>query len=194
MSGESIFLAPEDRVIYLNRRRDSAAIVVAGDALPFPKKVLPMIAADKYHSIGREVAWMGYPSVAYPNLCFFRGAISAYLQDEECYLVDGVAINGVSGGPLFGLYVNDDESIKLLGSVSAYMPNRVSGGTLPGLLRAQDIAPFHKIIVKLKDFEEAKESAEQTNEPPSVSIAVEPKSPPATTTPEPPPSATPSEK
>ena len=44
------------------------------------------------------------------------------------YLVDGVAINGVSGGPVF------DDRCHLIGVVFAYIPNQLGENTLlPGL-------------------------------------------------------------
>jgi hypothetical protein len=49
------------------------------------------------------------------------------LRKPPVYLVDGVAINGVSGGPVF------DDRCHLAGLVSAYLPNRVAPNTtLPG--------------------------------------------------------------
>ena len=36
------------------------------------------------------------------------------------------------------------------------MPNRIYGDTLPGLLRAQDVTPFHDTINALKSLDEAK--------------------------------------
>jgi hypothetical protein len=33
------------------------------------------------------------------NLCFFAGNVSAWVAEQGAYLVDGVAINGVSSGP-----------------------------------------------------------------------------------------------
>jgi hypothetical protein len=47
------------------------------------------------------------------------------------YLIDGVAINGVGGGPVFAALKNDQP--QLLGTISAYMPNRMRGDALPGL-------------------------------------------------------------
>jgi hypothetical protein len=79
--------------------------------------------------------------------------VSAFIEQRNSYLVDGVAINGVSGGPVFVSY--DEVTPEIIGTVSAYLPNR-TGGT-PGLLRAQDISAFHDDLQTLRSFEEAKE-------------------------------------
>jgi hypothetical protein len=78
---------------------------------------------------GAEIAWMGYPGLTEPELCFFHGHISGYSGDPPLYYVDGHAINGVSGGPAF------DNRAHFIGLVSSYLPNRVDENTvLPGLL------------------------------------------------------------
>jgi len=41
------------------------------------------------------------------------------VNDLRTYLVDGVAINGVSGGPVF---YTATKGIEVIGSVSAYLP------------------------------------------------------------------------
>ena len=61
---------------------------------------------------------------------FSRGIASGYvlflrlykcLDSKRTYLVDGVAINGVSGGPTFALMGQD---MDIIGVVSAYILNR----------------------------------------------------------------------
>lgn len=166
-SGNEAFLNEGDRVVFLDRKRDSASILIHADKLPFPESALPLMDATKFKRVGVELAWMGYPSVAYPELCFFTGNVSAFISSDDCYLIDGVAINGVSGGPVFAEY--NGETPELVGSISAYMPNRIAGSTLPGLLRAQDITPFHEALQTIKSLDEArqKEKKESKEEPPT---------------------------
>ncbi len=162
ITNTEIFLTNDERAVWLDRKHDSASILIAQDALPFPKETLPLLDPDRYKTIGSEVAWMGFPSVAYPDLCFFAGHISAFFGSNDYYLIDGVAINGVSGGPVFSKTVIDkQEKTQIIGTVSAYLSNRVRGEALPGLLRAQDISPFHKTLQTLKNLDEAKEKEEQ---------------------------------
>jgi hypothetical protein len=50
--------------------------------------------------------------------------VIAYDEADNRYLIDGVAIHGVSGGPAFAKQKED--SHQLVGVVCAYMPNRAS--------------------------------------------------------------------
>ena len=59
----------------------------------------------------------------------------------------------VSGGPVF--HSPAPEEVQIIGCVSAYHANRVTGETLPGLLRAQDVSHFHDITKFIRNFDEA---------------------------------------
>lgn len=84
---------------------------------------------------GSEVGILGFPGLVEPELCFFKGSVSGFLNQPPTYLIDGVAINGVSGGPAF------DSRAHLIGLVSAYIPNRVDESTtLPGLMSLMPIS------------------------------------------------------
>lgn len=154
---KELFVEDDERVIFLDRSRDSASIMLFGKLdIGLPSDTLPLIDPSKTLSIGAEVGWMGFPSIARSNLCFFTGRISARLDDYDSYLIDGVAINGVSGGPV--IYVTTrSSSPKIIGTVTGYMPNRIHGDTLPGLLRVQDVTSFHKTIETIKNIDEARE-------------------------------------
>jgi Trypsin-like peptidase domain len=90
--------------------------------------LLPVFPEDFILARGAEIGWLGFPGIVHPELCFFSGHISGYNHDPPAYLVDGVAINGVSGGPVF------DENCNLVGMMTAYLPNRVNKSmVLPGL-------------------------------------------------------------
>ncbi len=113
-------------------------------ALLFVKSEHPLIAPEdlplfqnngNHPARGTELGWLGYPGVVLPELCFFLGSISGYQSNPPNYLIDGVAINGVSGGPAF----NQDGVI--LAAVQRYLPNRLSDNlTLPGLMGAVPIS------------------------------------------------------
>ena len=141
-----LFVTDADRVIFLDRSRDSASIMLFSNFdIGLPPDTLPLMGAKEILPIGEEVGWLGFPSIALSNLCFFTGRISAHLVRYDSYFIDGVAINGVSGGPV--IYVQPDIfSPKIIGTVTAYMPNKIHGDTLPGLLRAQDVTLFHTAI------------------------------------------------
>ena len=159
LSGEELFLTANDRVIELDTARDSANILTPNPSDYLPKDALSMMDAKHFKAIGTEVAWMGYPVIAHPNLCLFSGNIAAFVPHDDSYWIDGVAINGVSGGPLFcGLA---DETPQLLGTISSYMPNRLPTDTLPGMLRAHDITSFAKTMEWIKSLDEARENKEK---------------------------------
>ena len=84
---------------------------------------------------------------------FFSGRVSCFLKTEHAYLIDGVAINGVSGGPTFFLA---SDRYFILGVVSAYIANRVTGEVLPGLSVVRDITQFHELGKRFKSIDEAK--------------------------------------
>ena len=68
--------------------------------------------------------------------------------------MDGVAINGVSGGPAF---VQDDkENAILVGLVTEYRPNYATGAPLPGVSLVRSINPLVKHYATLKDQLEKK--------------------------------------
>lgn len=158
-TGDELFLPESDRVVFLDRKRDSASILIASEKLPFPKATPPLMDATAFKKVGVELAWVGFPSVAYPELCFFTGCVSAFLEKEDCYLIDGVAINGVSGGPVFAAY--DENTPEIVGTISAYLPNRTGGGALPGLLKAQDISAFQETLKTIQSLDEARKKEKE---------------------------------
>jgi len=115
-------LGPEEFDTGLIVVRTKEPVLSLEDLTPvFPHEFIP--------ARGAEVGWMGFPALAWPEPCFFKGALSGYLYDPHVYLIDGVAINGVSGGPVFNVEPT------IFGIVSAYLPNRPDDETtLPGLM------------------------------------------------------------
>lgn len=106
-------------------------------------------------AIGVDIGWLGFPAIEPDSLCFFAGTVSARQANRNAYLIDGVAINGVSGGPVF--HCPTPETVQIIGCVSAYHANRATGETLPGLLRAQDVSHFHDIAKFIRGLDEANE-------------------------------------
>lgn len=156
-SGKTVFLEVNERVVFPSQETDSAVIVFAKKSkskFPLPDNPIPLFPNDSPLSIGVAVGWLGFPNVEPNELCFFSGKISANLKDRKKYLIDGVAIHGVSGGPVF--FSNDTDGVQIVGTVSAYQANRATGETLPGLLIAQDVSHFHKVASSIQSIEEAK--------------------------------------
>ena len=151
---KSRFLKEADRFIWIDKKLDSAVIVLEPDELNLPKEVIALRPKERPIIIGNEVGWLGFPAIEPYKLCFFSGSISARRDDDSAYLIDGVAINGVSGGPVF--YLEVTEGVQLVGIVSAYRISRQRGEALPGLLIAQDVSHAHNVIDQIRSFDEAK--------------------------------------
>ena len=98
---------------------DAAVIVVFGDIISPPGDRLPRMDPSKYRYLGAEVGWVGYPSVHPDDLCFFSGCVSVYDEPRERYLLDGVVIPGVSGGPVF-FWNEETNAVTVIGSITGY--------------------------------------------------------------------------
>lgn len=125
----------------------------------FPQIIIPLLPVDKPISLGCEVGWLGFPAIEPYTMCFFTGSISAHRSDRNAYLIDGVAINGISGGPV--IYSTDADGVSIVGVMTAYRANRTSGDALPGLSIAQDVSHFHDIIQQVKSMDDAKKKKEE---------------------------------
>ncbi len=158
-SGKTVILRSSDRAINTQAAMDTAAIVFERRGLGLPAAALPLTPKDNFFKAGVELGWLGYPAIPQASLCFFSGHISAWLAAEEAYLVDGVAINGVSGGPAFV------RERMLIGVVTAYIPNRASGEPLPGLAVIRGVKQFHELAERFRTLDEAKARETQPAQP-----------------------------
>jgi hypothetical protein len=172
-SSTTRFLKESDRAILSDSDSDSAVILTSLGDLKLPDETIPLLPVTTPLVIGAEVGWLGYPGIAASTLCFFSGNVSARQEYGHAYLIDGVAINGVSGGPV--IYSTDTEGVQIVGTVSAYMSNRATGDTLPGLAIARDVSHFHDMISFIKTLDEAKQKKEaQKSEPDMAPASAEP--------------------
>ena len=155
-----------ERLVHFNERAlvfdddtDTAALVLLRDGASFPTDLLAMTPEGMNIRVGVEVGWVGYPGVtpARDQLCFFSGRISAWLEAKHAYLVDGVAISGVSGGPAF--FVGSRGQPVLLGVMSAYLPNKTTGTPLPGLSLVQHIGQLERVVKDLGELGKQVEGA-----------------------------------
>ena len=162
-SGTTRLLRPSERAIFPDYSKDTAGIVFQREEIAFPDATLPLAPQGKYLKVGIEIAWVGFPAVAPEDMCFFSGRVSHYRDGMGTYLVDGVAINGVSGGPAFW---NGGDRITLIGVLSAYIANRATGETLPGVSVVTSVEPFHGLSKAVKNVDEAKRK-ERPPEPPA---------------------------
>lgn len=142
---------------------DSAGIVFSLVGLPLPDQILPLVPKERFIKPGVEIGWLGFPAIPRADLCFFSGRVSAFLPDISAYLVDGVAINGVSGDPALHL---QGDSLRVMGIVSAYIPNRATGDVLPGVAVIRDATQFHDLAQRFQSFDDAKKQESPPTEPP----------------------------
>lgn len=160
-SGKEIYLESDKRVIDVDKEKDTATILFSNKIvkMPFPGAPLELVPEGKRVKLGVEIGWLGFPAISRKNLCFFSGRTSCWLEGEGAYLVDGVAINGVSGGPAF--YLPDDVDLRVIGIVTHYIANRATGETLPGLCVIQDVSPFQKKVKLIRNLGEAKKEEQR---------------------------------
>ena len=158
-SGKIAFLKESDRVIVSDKGKDSAVILFPVDSLPMPEELIKLRPIQRRLQIGVEVGWLGYPAVT-GTLCFFSGSISAFQESRHAYLIDGVAISGVSGGPV--LHSHTTEGVQIVGSITAY----VAEGEKLGLSVAQDVSHFHEAAAHIKSIDQALEQESEPTEPP----------------------------
>lgn len=128
-----------------------------------PPNHINKIASTKHIVEGVEVGWFGFPVIKDDKLCFFHGYVSSYLDSEGVYLVDGVSINGVSGGPLFTIDPENNNPI-IAGVVSSYFPNLSTGQPLPGMSVFTSISPAVPILDALKNLHDAAQQAKKQEE------------------------------
>jgi hypothetical protein len=173
-SGKTVVLRVAERAVFLKEENDTAAVIFQKGDLPFPAQPLELAPEKTFLRLGNEIGWVGFPAVSPGDLCFFSGRISASRKNGEEYLVDGVAINGVSGGPAFW---NGGDKVTLMGVMSAYIANRSTGETLPGLTVVQNVGQFHEVAKVFKTVDDAKNQEVVPAEPPPQPVPPPPAAP-----------------
>lgn len=166
VSGKSVVVRRYERAVFLDSSRDTAAILFNRGDLPLPSDPLPLAPKDMFLRVGNKIGWLGFPAIPTASLCFFAGNVSAWVESLSAYLVDGVAINGVSGGPAFHLLEFDPGAVQIIGVVSAYMPNRATGEVLPGLSVVRDVSQFHELAPTFASLDQAREAEAPVETPP----------------------------
>jgi len=163
-SKKAVLLEPDDRAIFSGGDTDAALIVFESNEIPFKEETIPMLDPTRFLKVGNEVGWLGFPTISKQQLCFFSGRVSAAEDSKKPYLIDGVAVNGVSGGPVFGSVKREGKpKVMIIGVVSSYIPNRSSGVVLPGLLEVRSVKKLHEMA---KDFTNLVEAKKEVSQPP----------------------------
>ena len=164
--GNTARLNPVNRTIKANLNEDingdSAAILIYKNCINLPPDCLPLWDFSREIPIGTEIGWLGYPRVVDNRItqpCFFSGTLSNNFTDLEQYAIDGVAINGVSGGPVFCKLGENPPSV--IGTLSSYFPNRIQSDSglesLPGIAVSHSFSAFIPISEDLDRLDKASE-------------------------------------
>lgn len=114
-------------------------------------------------NIGCNTCWLGFPNITPNVLCIFSGIISSIVTlGGDLYIIDGVSIHGVSGGPVVVL---TDDGYKVIGIVTGYRPNVVNeNNVLPGLMYSRDVSHFLNVLRDINSFEEINENKQTLEE------------------------------
>ena len=130
---------------------DSAVLAVIDHDLPMPRVSLASPQERQQVRIGMEVGWLGFPALdgVTGQLCFFSGRISFVDEPADYFLIDGTAVHGCSGGPVFCVMA---DGVRIIGALSGYIPNAnlAEGGYLPGLAAAVNVSNY-KVIEEALD-------------------------------------------
>lgn len=160
-NGKVLRLNPEHRKIVPKLSEgDSAAILLYKEGLDLPGECLPLWNSDEKVPIGTEVGWLGYPTIvdeqSFLQPSFFSGIVSNVFPKFDQYTIDGVAIHGVSGGPVFCEINNFGPHV--IGTISSYFANRVpvSGNveSWPGLSVSHSFSVFNSVVEHLKTLDD----------------------------------------
>ena len=144
-SGVCIDLPSLLRTIFFVKDRDQAIVSFNAPNEFGSLHTMHFLSGDSHYNPGVELGWLGFPRLdkARDIPCFLSGRISAYLPEDEAYLIDGVSIHGVSGGPAF--YCSDDGKVVLAGIVTNYYPNEVNNQAWPGLAMFRTVKPLMEL-------------------------------------------------
>lgn len=125
---------------------DLTVVAVIEHGLPMP--LVPLANLQEYQEIrvGMDVGWLGFPALGGVSgqLCFFSGRISLVDRHANYFLIDGTAVHGCSGGPVFCV---TNDGARIIGALSSYIPNAnmSEGGYLPGLSAAVNVSDYKGI-------------------------------------------------
>ena len=156
-----------DRVIIPDENQDVAIILYNENTYEFfpgvsPGDLIPLLPKEFFPKVGVELGWAGFPGLLDPQKTgiispsFFSGKVSNSGGNPGPYYIDGSAMKGVSGGPVFyTVHGNEiDRRLHIVGVISDFI---FTNDPLPGLSVAQDLTRLHAIIEQYGSLEEAQE-------------------------------------
>lgn len=165
---DPIRINPDQRFIKSNlNQRDSAAILIRRDALVLPSKCLSLWDFSREIPVGSEIGWLGFPDIVdqyFTQPSFFSGIISNVHKEFGQFTIDGVAISGVSGGPVF-CKIGKARPL-VMGTISSYFASKIETAEgakpSPGLAISNDVSVFVPEITELNGFNKTVHSVSST--------------------------------
>lgn len=149
-AGQKTTIFDTDRAVFADTKRDTALILVSDRDVP---KIAEPLDSTENVKPGHEVGWMGFPAVADRQLSFFSGRVSAIMAQRDRLLVDGVALPGCSGSPVFAIrkHASGARVAKVMGVMTCYWPNLTMEDDL-GLTGVSKLSHFDELKKKIGPF------------------------------------------
>ena len=104
-------------------------------------QMMPVRGFRNHPVLGDDLCWLGHPAGLTRQPVFCRGTLATFQREPLCYLMNGCAYPGMSGGAVA------DKKGHIVGLVSEYWTSP-SAPTTPGLLK---VAPSQMVRHVLED-------------------------------------------
>lgn len=167
-SQKSLWILPGCYNTVNREEADSSFIFIGKHIINFSdiitESIIPKFLNNEDNiNIGCNACWLGFPNITPNTLCIFSGIISSKVNiSGNLYIIDGVSIHGVSGGPVVVL---TDNGYKVIGIVTGYQPNVVNeNNVLPGLMYSRDVSHFLNVLHEINSFEQINENKQKLEE------------------------------
>ena len=108
------------------------------DLLPL-KQMMPVRGLKTFPALGEDLGWYGYPGSLESTPIFCRGTLACFKSDPHCYLINGIAYPGMSGGAVV------DQFGWVIGVVSEWWEDS-NLLKIPGMLQAAPSAMIRHVL------------------------------------------------
>ncbi|MBN2210503.1 MAG: trypsin-like peptidase domain-containing protein [Sedimentisphaerales bacterium] len=109
------------------------------DNLLCPKDMMPVRGLKTFPSLGENLGWYGYPGSLEHEPMFCRGTLACFKTNPHCYLINGLAYPGMSGGAVV------DQYGWVVGVISEWWQDG-SLPQIPGMLQAAPSAMIRHVL------------------------------------------------
>jgi hypothetical protein len=109
------------------------------DDLLKPEEMMPVRGLKTFPSLGEDLGWYGHPASLGNEPIFCRGSLACFKTDPHCYLIDGIAYPGMSGGAVA------DKRGWVIGLISRWWQDAVLPD-VPGMVQAAPSAMVRHVL------------------------------------------------